>query len=157
MSENERAWYQNGETTLVVTIGLCIVVYFGLQYFWELQDQQKLVAVISASATIERAFQKNPVWKVKVWHQCPGILRNGQLIVTVESDQLAKPNGEQFKMYSFEEWSPNEGNGVDFEFPLQAFDLEQEMPIKFELSAKNAKPYIYRDAWFGRGWKSNQD
>lgn len=154
MTEKERPWYQDGLTVGVIAMA---VICIGLPLYVQYQEEQKPIAIPMLSGRIDYPFLGNPVWKVSAWHQCPATLRNGTLSVTVESELLANGDARQYEIYSFESWSPNEDHAVEFDFPLHTFDPKQDIPITVTLSAKNAKSFVYRDAWLGNTWKSNQD
>ena len=156
MSESEqRAWYQDGSTVIASVVVTVFIGAFIFTKYLEVQESKKPYAIPLISGILRQPLLENHSLEIKLWHQFPGTLRNGTLTVTATSEMvIGSPIN---KYHSFENWEPNEDNGVTFFIPLRDFDPSQELPLRIRLEAKNAKTHEHSSVWLGSNWKSNQD
>jgi hypothetical protein len=150
---SERAWYQDGFVVIVV---IFVAVLFGPQVYKAFQQQQMGGFAPRLSGQITQPIFGSKEFVAVVYHQNPGVLRNGTLTITLKSPMLANPKGVETKTYSFEEWNPNEEHSVELRFPLSSFDNSTRIEVETRCTAKNIRDYSSKDAWIADGWVSNQ-
>ncbi|SFJ51673.1 hypothetical protein [Planctomicrobium piriforme] len=157
MNTTQKYWYQDGGNVFaIVFVVIPITAFFGLAFYSKWQEDSKPQVVPMATGQLQQSLIGNPTFVVTLWHQHPGNLRNGALSVKVDSEMARGTGGSDFQIHSFELWEPNKDHAVSLAFPLKSFDSNIEMPITFQLTGKDIKPFIFKDVWLGNSWKSNQ-
>lgn len=152
----ERYWYQDGwNIFLLVFVVLPIIVVFALGSYANWREDAKPYVSPKITGRIEQPLFDTPRLVLIIWHQHPGNLRNGHLVVTVDSEFVRLPNGDKSLIHSFETWEPNRDHAVTLTFPLNGFDRQKELPIQTRLTTKHTQPFVNKDAWLGDNWKSN--
>lgn len=143
-----------------VAAGVFFLVVFGFPISEMLYDawqrSQKETVVPQIAGEINQPLFGHPNLEVEVWHQYPGDLKKGQLIVIIEGTTVPGPEGAASRLHSFGSWEPNRENGVDFTFPLTHFSPEEEISFKVSLVGENVKTIDREHAWLGDSWKSDK-
>jgi len=156
VSASQQPWYHSGANALGIAFFTFLALAIGTFKYLQHLENQKPLATPYVSGKINQPLLGSPVWEVHVWHQCPGVLRNGRLNVFVESDLLADDDGIDIESFSFETWEPNKANAVTFSFTLERIDIEQEIPILATLEARNAHTGQIFSSWLGYDWNKKE-
>ena len=154
MTETERPWYQDGWLVFGIVFGL---VPFTVLVGYAIRREHLPRVTPRVSGEVRHSLLSEPELELSVWHQYPGPLQSGRLIMTVEQsteDGRAKPIIE---IHSFESWQPNKQNAVQLRIPPNQFTPDREMSMTFYLEARNMKPTQVDGVWFGTGWKSKAE
>lgn len=155
MSEQEKYWYQDGGIVLLILFVGAVLSFWGFNAWREYQFSQIPIILPISAGRLEQPLWGDPVLHVQVWHQFPGRLQKGNLIISSDSPMVVE--GDQFQMHSFESWDPNRDHEVKLRFRLQNFNPKQEIPLTMRIEATNGRAIDYTPKWLGWDWKSNQE
>lgn len=138
---NEQPWYQKGWLVLFI---LFVVGFFYAGHV----EQSKPIVVPRVTGKLRHPILFGPpTLELNVWHQHPGNLENGWVLILVDGEI-----GE----HSYSVWQPNEAHAVKFSFPLRDYDPKREFRVHVIIQGKGIRPYRSLDLWLGNTWKDNQ-
>lgn len=157
MSETERVWYQDGFTMFMVVVVGGIAALVGSKMYSDYKRDQKPNVFPNISGGVIKSETGTPVFRLRVYHQFPGILRNGRFSMIADGDSIVAKDGIQEEEYSFEEWPPNRDHAKEFDFPINPHEPNKHIFWTFIFITKNSKLEFIKDQWDGETWKSNRE
>lgn len=149
----QKHWYQDGGLMLLIVAGICWLAGSAYQ---EWAKPQVWSTIPRITGGVEQPLLGSPSLTITIWHQTPGDLKNGVILVLVPGAGDAGEDDDT-QIHSFETWSPNQDQAVTFTIPLPNYRVDQEIPVEILVRAINLKTYSISAVWFGNTWKSNLD
>lgn len=153
---SERYWYQDGGTVFGIVLVTAFIGFLGYSFYQKAQEEARPYVIPKVVASLNQPLLGPPSLAVTVWHEHPGVLRNGRLTVSTSGEMVETGSGLHSQSHSFEIWEPNRDRAVKLTFPLKHFDPTREIPISFMLMGNGIKPFSSSDSWLGDNWKSNK-
>ncbi len=150
MTEKEKHWYQDGWTVLAIVVVFAVLSIWINRAWQQKAVEQKPLGIVVSAGKLEGAGTNQPILHLKFWHAHPGNLRNGRFVVTVEFSGI--PKVDRIHMFAFDTWEPNEEHAVIWKVPLPGYELDEKVPVRVRLQAKNARPFAYTQTWLGTDW-----
>lgn len=93
--------------------------------------------------------------RIDFWHQNPGTLQNGVLVVKATGDTLKLPPGAAFaeQVWSFDSWAPNESAMHTCTFYLASIPKKPDFTVQVSVKAKGLQTFDTTFAWDGQKWR----
>ena len=151
----ERYWYQDGGTVFLIFLMGGVALLVGYSFYLKELDNAKPLIDPEIAGRLHQPMFGSPRLEITVWHQHPGVIRNGKLLVNLNEDPAKGQETWDRRVHSFEVWEPNKDHAVTFEFPLTRYDPQQPIHVGVILLGSEIKMSVRGVEWLGTTWKSN--
>jgi hypothetical protein len=156
---SERYWYQDGWTVFYIVVGTIVYGgYFAMRshlLYLDAVDRNRPPVDLRMAGLIDQSLLEQPKLVVHIWHQHPGVLRNGHLTVVVSGPLADTRRGAQRQEFSFGNWEPNQSAATVLSLPLTRFNPAEPIFVDVTLIANDVQPFSRREVWTGDSWLSS--
>ncbi len=94
----------------------------------------------------------NYYFRLNIWHQHTGTIKNGKLTVTVSGSHLKGDKKEE--VWSFDSWPPNKSETKTFDdFLLDTIGPDLKLTFTISVVSADTRPYSGTFIWSGTKWE----